>query len=113
MRPFLLALLLSLGFLTACPTPPGVISGDEAKAKVQAGALLLDVRTPEEFAETHIKGATLIPVTELREQLGKLPDKDRPIVVYCRTGRRSRMAKRMLEEAGYQTVFDLGARTNW
>ena len=55
---------------------------------VTAGATLLDVRTPEEFAEGHLEGAVLIPVAELSTRLSEIP-RDRPVVAYCRSGARS------------------------
>jgi rhodanese-related sulfurtransferase len=78
---------------------------------VTAGATLLDVRTPEEFAEGHLEGAVLIPVAELSTRMAEIP-RDRPIVAYCRSGARSERATEVLREAGYD-VFDLGAMRNW
>lgn len=71
-------------------------------------ALLLDVRTPREFASNGLDGATNIPVQNLDDRLDEVGAKDRPVVVYCRSGNRSGRAARMLERAGYQTVYDLG-----
>jgi len=92
-----------------------VITGAQAKELVQKQhAFLLDVRTPEEFSSGHVDGATNIPVQVLEAQLGSLPaKKDQDVVVYCHSGRRSAMAKAMLEKAGYTKVHDLGAMTNW
>ena len=90
------------------------ITGDEAKALVKQGALLLDVRTPAEFAGGHVEGAINIPVQELEARLGDVPaKKDQPVVVYCHSGRRSAAAKQMLEKAGWTKVSDFGAMTNW
>jgi phage shock protein E len=85
----------------------------EAVAKVKAGAVLLDVRTVEEFGEGHIKGAINIPVQNLAERLKELPAKDKPIVVYCHSGARSARARRMLMDAGYKDVMDIGGMSNW
>lgn len=85
----------------------------EAKAAVQKGALLLDVRTPEEFAAGHTTGAVNIPVGELRERIGEVGAKDRTVVVYCRSGRRSAVAKQLLEERGYEKVIDIGPMPKW
>lgn len=90
------------------------ISGEQARALVKDGAFLLDVRTPEEFAQGHVEGATNIPVQVLAERLSSLPaKKDQPTVVYCHSGRRSAKAVKLLEQAGYTKVHDLGAMSNW
>ncbi len=77
-------------------------------------AVLLDVRTPDEFAGGHLDGATNIPVQELEARLAQVPaKKDQDIVVYCRSGVRSAKAKAMLEKAGFTKVHDLGGIGNW
>ena len=86
---------------------------EAGRAAVAEGALLLDVRTPEEFAAGHVDGAVLIPVGELRERLAELGPKDRAVVLYCRSGRRSALAKSILEEAGHSTVIDVGPMPDW
>lgn len=88
-------------------TQRGVIG----QKKVKAGALLLDVRTQEEFDAAHLKGAKLIPIQVLSERLGELP-KNREMVVYCRSGARSAKAAELLRAKGFQ-VFDMGAMSNW
>ncbi|MEW5847531.1 MAG: rhodanese-like domain-containing protein [Myxococcota bacterium] len=86
----------------------------EAHRLVSQGAVLLDVRTREEFTAGHLPGAINIPVQDLTQRMAEVgPDKKKPVVVYCRSGNRSARAKRMLTEAGYQQVFDLGAMSNW
>lgn len=79
---------------------------------VAAGALLLDVRTPSEFAEGHLAGATNLPVQQLAVRLHELGSRSRPVVVYCRSGGRSAQAAAMLSAAGYQ-VKDIGPMTAW
>jgi rhodanese-related sulfurtransferase len=104
-----LALVGALFFLGGAGGP--TISSIEAKALVQQGALLLDVRTTGEFAGGHVAGALNIPVQELE---AKLPaEKDRAVVIYCASGRRSAAAREILLKAGYAKVFDLGAMSNW
>lgn len=85
--------------------------GADAREWVSAGALLLDVRTPEEYAGGHIAGARNIPVHELAAQLSGLP-RDRDVVVYCRSGGRSAAAAGMLVRAGFR-VLDLGPMHAW
>ena len=90
------------------------VSGEEAHQLVKQGAFLLDVRTEGEFAGGHVDGAVNIPVQVLDSRLASLPaKKDATIVVYCQSGRRSAMAREMLEKAGYTHVVDLGAMSNW
>lgn len=78
----------------------------------EAGHLLLDVRTPEEFADGHIVDAANIAVETLASRLDEVPD-DQPIVVYCRSGNRSAQAARILQQAGYTNIYDLGGIINW
>ena len=73
---------------------------------------LLDVRTPDEFASGHIADAVNISVETLGGRLAEVP-KDQPVVVYCRTGRRSAEAAAILREAGYTSVYDLGGIQAW
>ena len=64
---------------------------------------MLDVRTPEEFAESHIPGAVNIPVDELRRRLGELP-RDRELAAYCQVGQRGYLATRILLQAGFRAA---------
>lgn len=83
----------------------------DARERVTNGAVLLDVRTAEEFAAGHIPGARNIPVQELATRMGEL-EKWRSVVVYCRSGARSATASGMLKKAGHE-VLDIGAMGNW
>jgi phage shock protein E len=74
--------------------------------------ILLDVRTPEEFASGHIHGAVNISVESLANRLNKVP-MNQPIVVYCRSGNRSAKAVQILAQAGYSSLYDLGGLNNW
>lgn len=75
---------------------------------LSADTKIYDVRTPQEFANGHTKGAESLPLAEIED--GKLPevDKNSPIAVYCRSGNRSAQAKSLLEKAGFSNVKDLG-----
>jgi rhodanese-related sulfurtransferase len=81
---------------------------EEVYAAVDSGSLLLDVRTPEEFAIGHFERATLLPLADI--QAGKMPTvaKDKPLYVYCRSGNRSAEAVQLLRQAGFSIVVDLG-----
>lgn len=91
---------------------PSRVDGAGARELVKNGATLLDVRTPGEFSSGHIEGAKLIPVQELGGRVEEVGPKDKPVVVYCRSGARSSAAAAMLAKAGYE-VHDLGGMGNW
>ena len=82
-----------------------------AHSLVEQGALLLDVRTPAEFASGHVSGAVNTPLADLSAAVGGL-DPDRVIVVYCRSGMRSRQAAQTLRSKGL-TVHDMGGMRSW
>jgi phage shock protein E len=105
------AVLLAAGYLRF--GRGAQISGAEARLFVAGGARLVDVRTPEEFADGHIAGAVNIPVQDLDRRMGELGPKEKNLVVYCRSGNRSARAAQMLESAGYAAVQDLGAISRW
>ena len=75
---------------------------------VQNGAMILDVRTKNEFSDGHIKGAINIPVDQLGNNLNKLKDKTRNIITCCASGARSGFAKRMLISNGFPNVHNGG-----
>ena len=78
------------------------------------GAILLDVRTEEEYKELRIPGSVLIPVAELPDRLSELPkDPAKPIVIYCRSGNRSATAAGILVKAGFPVVYDMGGIIDW
>jgi phage shock protein E len=80
----------------------------------QQGIILLDVRTAEEYKTGHLAGSQLLPVEELADRSNELPAaKDTPIIVYCRSGRRSKIAADELITLGYTRVFDLGGLQDW
>ena len=74
---------------------------------------ILDVRTPAEYAAGHIEGATLIPVQVLADRIGEIhPMKDEPIFLYCQSGNRSTVAAKILIDAGFTNVYNLGRGIN-
>ncbi|HYV45387.1 MAG TPA: rhodanese-like domain-containing protein [Myxococcaceae bacterium] len=91
----------------------GDVSRDEAHRLVAGGALLLDVRSPEEFKSGHIDGAVNIPVQDLEARLGEVGPRERQVVVYCHSGMRSGRAAQVLRGAGYSGVRDLGPMERW
>lgn len=92
------------------------ITPAEAKAimDTQDGYIILDVRTQEEFDEAHIDGALLIPDYEIADKAESvLKDKDQLILVYCRSGRRSKLAAEELVKLGYTNVKEFGGIIDW
>jgi phage shock protein E len=78
------------------------------KDKIKAGALIVDVRTPDEFADESYPGAINIPVGNLSARMKELEPKTKPIVVYCASGARSAMAAQMLKASGWVDVVNAG-----
>ena len=76
---------------------------------IPATALVVDVRTPGEYRSGHYEGAKNIPLSQLRSRLAELGPKDGHIIVYCRSGSRSAVAKRLLERVGFTRVEDGGS----
>ena len=76
--------------------------------KIKSGALVIDVRTEDEFADGHYEGARNIPVNLLPNRLAEIGAKERPIVVYCASGARSAMAAKMLKASGFTDVTNAG-----
>ena len=117
----LVMLFLSAMLLTGCgQTAPEAaymnITAQEAKALMDSeeNYIILDVRTPEEYAQGHIPGAVLIPDTEIELLAEKeLPDKDQLLLVYCRSGRRSKLASEALVKLGYTNIKEFGGIIDW
>lgn len=101
---------------------PGSVPGAAASAEVTVaraaelqsrGAFLVDVRQPEEWAEGHIQGSTLIPLDDLESRLAEVP-KDRDVVVVCHSGNRSKHGRDLLLRAGYARVASMaGGLAAW
>ena len=80
----------------------------------ESGYIILDVRTPEECADKHIPGAVNLPnETIAAEEIPELPDKDQLILVYCRSGNRSKQASEKLAALGYTNVVEFGGINSW
>ena len=120
----LIFLLLTVMLLTACgqDTEKGQgvacvnITADEAKGIMDSeeGYIILDVREQDEYDAGHIPGAILIPYTQIEEKANEmLPDKDQLILVYCRSGRRSKIAAETLVELGYTNIKEFGGIIDW
>lgn len=121
MKKYLLILLTAL-LLCGCGAKetkePAYMNITPAQAKelmdTEENYVILDVRTQEEYAESHIPGAILIPDYEIAETAETiLKDKDQLILVYCRSGRRSKLAAQELEKLGYTNIKEFGGITQW
>ena len=120
----LIFLLLAVMMLTACgqntENDQGAvyvnITAEEAKQIMDSeeGYIILDVRTREEYDQGHIPGAIVIPHEEIAEKAEEvLTDKDQLILVYCRSGRRSKIAAEALVELGYTNIKEFGGILDW
>lgn len=92
------------------------ITHEEAQRIMQTNpdAIILDVRTPEEFNKKHIPNAVLLPIEDIRGgKLSKLPDKDAMILIYCWTGRRAEDAAELLIKRGYTKIYEFGGLVDW
>lgn len=92
------------------------ISSQQAKEIMdkETGYIIVDARTQEEFDEGHIEGAIMIPEYEISQKAEKeLPHKDQLILVYCRSGRRSKIASQALVDLGYTNVKEFGGIIDW
>lgn len=92
------------------------ITAEEAKKimDTETDYVILDVRTQEEYDQGHIPGAIVIPDTEIKARAEEvLPDKDEMILVYCRSGRRSKNAAQILVELGYTNILEFGGILDW
>ena len=113
----LIPMMLSAVLLSSCGTPGNSSSGyrqismDEAVKMMrdEKDYIILDVRRPDEFAEGHIPGAINVPNEEIgATEIAELPDKSQLILVYCRSGRRSKEASKKLVKLGYTNIVEFG-----
>ncbi len=118
----MLLISLSLFGMTACDGENGEpltyeqINAEQAKTimDTENDYIIVDARTEEEFAEGHIKNAILIPEYEISSRAKKeLPDKEQLILVYCRSGRRSKIASEELVKLGYTNIKEFGGIIDW
>ena len=91
------------------------ITPEEAKRMVEEGkAILLDVRTREEYEEKHVEGSINIPLHELEERINEIKGKDVVILCFCRSGNRSYMACKILKMYGFKEIYNvMGGITAW
>ena len=118
----LLPFILSLMLLSSCRAPGSLsrgyrqISMDEAvkMMKDEKNYIILDVRRPDEYSEGHIPGAINVPNEEIgTTDIAELPNKSQLILVYCRSGRRSKDASEKLVKLGYTNIVEFGGINDW
>lgn len=115
----ILLVFICMFFLVGCSNNSSdntLVSYMEAKEKIiNEGAILVDVRTEDEYDDEHIDGAILLTLDQINEDSAKdiIDDKNKVIIVYCRSGNRSSQAVTILNNLGYNNVYDLGAMSNW
>ena len=116
MKPYIILTILL--FFTACNTRETAqirISQEQAREMMQnQNVVIIDVRTPGEFASGFIENAVLMPLDEIASLAPYLiPDKDQTLLIYCRSGSRSNTAAHVLIEMGYTSVYDFGGIIDW
>ena len=81
----------------------------------KGGAVVLDVREQSEYDAGHIAGAVLLPLGTINEETASavIPQKDTPVLVYCRSGNRSKTASAKLAKLGYTSVYEIGGINSW
>lgn len=123
LKGFVTMLLISLSLfgLTACQGGDNnatyeQITAEQAKTimETQQDYIIIDARTSEEFAEGHIEGAVCFPYDDVKDKAHVvLPDKDQLILIYCRSGRRSKIAAEELVKLGYTNIKEFGGIIDW
>ena len=116
----ILSVILSIFLLAGCSAQKDAgykqISSSEAVSIMESteNYIILDVRTPDEYKDRHIKGAINIPNETIGDKEPKsLPDKNQLILVYCRSGNRSKQASKKLAEMGYTNIVEFGGINTW
>lgn len=102
---------LALGIVTVLALKRTLGGGKTAtsivKQKLESGAFIVDVRTPDEFRDGAYPGAKNIPLSDIGRRINEIP-RDKPVVLYCRSGARSSSAARALKQAGYTDIVNAG-----
>jgi len=92
---------------------PGVVDGATAHKLVAAGIKVVDVRTPAEFAAGHVPGALNIPHDQMAARHGEIGPSSTPVLLYCKSGRRTDIAARTLREKGFTQIYDMQSYDRW
>lgn len=110
-----LLVVAASGAALAAAATPQTVDVKQAAAMHSSGALLLDVRETDEYAQAHAPGSTLIPLGQLQQRLQEIDrHKNTPVVLICRSGRRSEQAQKILEKAGFSATVNVeGGMNSW
>lgn len=92
---------------------PGVVDSATARKLVAAGVKVVDVRTPAEFAAGHVPGAVNIPHDEMAARHAEVGPPSTPVLLYCRTGRRTAIAGQALRDRGFTSIYDMQSYDRW
>lgn len=92
---------------------PGIVDGATAHKLVASGIKVVDVRTPAEFATGHVPGAINIPHDQMAKRHSEIGPPSTPVLLYCKTGRRTDVAERALRAQGFSTIYDMEAYQKW
>lgn len=93
--------------------PPGEVDGPTARKLVAAGVKVIDVRTPAEFEAGHVPGAINIPHDQMAARHAEIGPPSTPVLLYCKTGPRTKPATEALRAAGFTTIYDMKAYSRW
>lgn len=122
MRPIALAFAVAAVPFAACASErgaaaeglaAGVVDVGTAKRLMEQGVRVVDVRTPAEYAAGHVPGAVNIPFDELDRRHAELGSPSAPVLLYCRSGRRSGIAQQVLQGKGFSRVYDFQVYDLW
>ena len=114
--PIILAVLLAAVLITRRTGGYKSISHKEAKAMMDnGGVVVLDVREKSEYDSGHIKGAVLLPLGTINSETAAkaIDSRDTTVLVYCRSGNRSKKASAILAKLGYKNIYEIGGITSW
>jgi rhodanese-related sulfurtransferase len=97
----------------ALDVPPGIVDAATARSLVAAGVVVVDVRTKGEFDAGHVPGALNVPFDEIAARAAELGPPSTPVLLYCRTGRRTAIATQALKAKGFTRIYDLQSYDRW
>lgn len=109
-KKLLLLFVVMAGVLLIRPRSESALSTEQARAYLRAGAVVVDVRTPEEYAAGHLPGSVNIPLDIVKSGIShQVANKSGVVLLHCRSGRRSGIAERELRSIGYTNAFNIGS----
>jgi len=110
MDPFMIAAVTFIAYFVVKTLLMNDLSAEKAGRLVKEGAVIVDVRTEDEYKSAHLKNAINVPLNDITNQIGRLvPDRNRVLLLHCRSGSRSFMGKRILKRMKYDNVYNLGS----